>query len=224
MNRYEQFDTELRLCRKCEATLAKYFVDPPNSNAAVQPSPIVSGIRPKQILLLGQAPGLKEYETGKPFQGQAGQKIRNIFSDVGISDFDSLVYSSAVVKCYPGRKLRNKDQPTAGSEDRVPPATMVKHCRPFLERQIELVDPEFIVTLGKFPLEAYLRLTDRSSSGATLYQYVGTKEDWGSRLVIFFPHTSGGSRWLNSAENKHRFTQAQELLRDALIKRGITRV
>lgn len=223
MNRYEQFDSDLRSCRRCEATLARYPVDPAISDTAVQARPIVSGIRAKPILLIGQAPGLAEYETGKPFQGQAGQRIRRIFSDVGVSDFDSLVYSSAVVKCYPGRKLRKKDQPAAGSEDRVPPATMVKHCRPFLERQIELVDPEVIVTLGSFPLKAYLRLSGGSSSGATLDRYVGRTETWGSRLVVFFPHTSGGARWLNSASNKHLFTQAQERLRVALIERGITR-
>ena len=100
---------------------------------------------------------------------------------------------------------------------------MVKHCQPFLERQIELVDPKVIVTLGSFPLKAYLRLSGSSSSGVTLDRYVGTSEAWGSRLVVFFPHTSGGARWLNSSANKERFAWAQELLRVTLIDQGITR-
>jgi uracil-DNA glycosylase family 4 len=218
---YKTFDSDLRSCRRCESYLARCPVDPCTSNAAVKPRPIVSGIRPKPILLVGQAPGLTEYESGKPFQGPAGQKIREIFRMVGVADFDSFVYSSAVVKCYPGRKYRKKNQPSSGSEDRVPTTAMVKNCRPFLERQIALVDPQIIVTLGSFPLKAYLQLSGKTGPAGTLDKYVGTSQVWGSRLVVFFPHTSGGARWLNSEANKALFVQAQQLLRTALAERGI---
>lgn len=217
MNPYQQFDSELSACRRCAAVLATVPVDPAVSAVCVEPRPIVSGIRPKPILLIGQAPGITEYEAGRPFQGSAGQKIRGIFHGLGVVDFDDLVYSSAVVKCFPGRKLR----PSGGSEDRVPCRAMVRSCRPFLERQIELVQPQVIVTLGSFPLRAYLELSHRADSRPKLEKYVGTSQEWGGRAVVFFPHTSGGARWLNSSENRELFESAKKLLRAALIERKV---
>lgn len=154
MNPYETFDTDLRSCRRCAAELSKFSVDPSRSDETVEPRPIVTGIRPKPILLIGQAPGISEYKSGKPFQGPAGQKIRQIFADSGVPDFDSLVFSSAVVKCYAGRKFRKKGDPTLKCEDRAPTPTMIKNCQTFFERQIDLVDPRIIVTLGLAPLSA----------------------------------------------------------------------
>ena len=88
MNKYTAFDSELRVCRRCESILVAISVDPSVSTACVEPRPIVSGIRSKPILLIGQAPGMTEYETRKPFQGPAGQKIREIFREAGVADFD----------------------------------------------------------------------------------------------------------------------------------------
>lgn len=221
MNHHAAFDAELSTCRKCESLLASVPIDPCVSKSCVEPRPIVSGIRTKPILLIGQAPGITEYETRKPFQGQAGQKIREIFREVGILDFDGLVYSSAVVKCFPGRKLRKLSDPNSKSEDRVPPTQMVKNCQPFLERQLSLVSPQIIVTLGSFPLKAYLRMANITVSGPTLEQFVGKSHQWGNHLVIFFPHTSGGARWLNDAKHRELFSEAKSLLRSALIERHI---
>src|ERR1017187_8543535 len=213
MDPYAQFDFDLRACRKCECILRNYNVDPSVSGELVEPRPIVSGIKPKAILLVGQAPGLTEYQTRKPFQGDAGQKIRIIFREAGITDLDTSVYSSAVVKCYPGRKLRRKRDAGSVSEDIVPPAEMINNCRTFLERAILLVNPRVIVTLGTFPLKAYLRLSGQSRAlpGLKLENYVGKCERWHNRVVVFFPHTSGGSRWLNIASNRQLFEKARQL-------------
>lgn len=219
MNAYDQFDAELSSCRRCAAVLATVPVDPAVSTRTVVPRPIVSGIRQKPILLIGQAPGITEYETGKPFQGQAGQKIRDIFREAGVGNFDDVVYSSAVVKCFPGRKIRSN----GGSEDRVPCSTMVQNCRPFLERQVSLVSPKVVVTLGSFPLRAYLRMANRMVTSPTLEKYVGTSQAWDDRAVVFFPHTSGGARWLNNPDNRQLFEQAKNVLRQTLLHVGVIR-
>jgi len=167
---------------------------------------------------------LREYETGKPFFGDAGKKIREIFSVIGIPlhRFEDVVWPSAAVKCYPGRKLV-KHHRKAGNrvEDEVPTSDMVKNCQPFLVRQMELVRPKIVVTLGVFPLKAYLRLSGRSTSEGILKNFVGTKEEWDGSSVIFFPHTSGASRWLNNDSNKKRFDEAKLLLRKQLIDHNI---
>jgi len=221
-NKYQQFDDKLQSCRRCESILKEKKVDPSLNDERVVPKPIVSGIKKKPIMLIGQAPGIHEYQTGKPFQGQAGQDIRKIFQDIGISNFDEYVWSSAVVKCYPGRKqVKSKKREGFRVEDEVPPISMVMNCQSFLSRQIELAEPKIIVTLGGFPLKAYLRLQDRPASEGKLEKFVGTKDSWEGKTIIFFPHTSGSSRWLNSHANKELFRKAQDLLRKEIINHSI---
>lgn len=221
---YWILDDAMRGCRKCAAAFAQYPVDPRRSPDCVEPRPIVSGVCPKPVMLIGQAPGLTEYETGKPFQGDAGQGIRGVFADLGMprSRFDEIVYSSAVIKCFPGSKPALR----AGNvrEDALPSAEMIRNCQPFFEAQIQLANPQVLITLGGLPLKAYLKLTGRKTSEARLERFVGHKEDWNGRTVIFFPHTSGASRWLNSHANRRFFQLAKELLRSELIERGITNI
>lgn len=222
---YQLLDNEMRTCRKCATLLGGRCVDPLKNDERVDPRPIVSGIRPKPIMLIGQAPGITEYATGQSFKGDAGQEIRGVFDEVGVSRsrFDDCVYSSAVVKCFPGsKKVANRRKPGFRREDEVPSVEMVRNCRPFFEEQIRLADPKVIVTLGGFPLKAYLKLTGRKPSEARLENFIGRKESWNGRTVIFLPHTSGVSRWLNSNDNRHLFQQAKALLRSELIERSIT--
>ncbi|HQS81264.1 MAG TPA: uracil-DNA glycosylase family protein [Thiobacillus sp.] len=222
LDQYQTFDAGMRDCRKCAGLFAQYPVDPRSSSTPVEPRPIVSGVRPMPVMLVGQAPGLTEYETGKPFQGDAGQGIRGIFAELGVprSRFDELVYSSAVIKCFPGSKPMLRSGKVR--EDVLPSAEMIRNCQPFFEGQIRLAAPQVLVTLGGLPLKAYLKLTGRKASEARLERFVGQKEDWNGRTVVFFPHTSGASRWLNEPDNRRLFQQAKALLRSELIERGIT--
>lgn len=215
MTDFLRFNNALRACTKCSDLFACNRVDPREGDATVAPRPIVSGIREKPVLLIGQAPGLTEYRTGKPFQGDAGQGIRAIFDELGLprNRFDELVYSSAAMKCFPGSKPVLRGGKTR--EDIVPTALMLEHCRPFLEQQIELVKPKVIVTLGIVPLKRYLTLTGRNATGALLTDFVGTTGQWGGARVIFFPHTSGASRWHNEPANRALFAKAKALLREA---------
>lgn len=216
MDEYQSLDQQMRECRKCEGILSRKPVDPISGNETVIPKAIVTGIRPKPIMLIGQAPGLKEYETGKPFQGDAGQGIRAVLADCGVSAarFSELVYTSAVVKCFPGsKKIANCRRPGFRREDEVPSRVMVENCRPFFERQIALANPKLLLLLGSFPLKAYLRLRDRIGEDPGLENFVGRVEEWAHRKVIFLPHTSGTSRWLNDPANRELFAKAKALLR-----------
>jgi uracil-DNA glycosylase len=168
--------------------------------------------------LIGQAPGLKEYRTGKPFQGDAGHGIRRLFVEMGIprDRFEEMVYSTAVVKCFPGSRLRKH-----GREDERPPEEMVRNCVPYLERQVTLFRPQVIITLGRFPLVEYLKLRGRNRQSVRLDDFVGTAEKWDSTVVIFLPHTSGTSRWLNKPENRQLLEKAKLLLRSSLLERNL---
>lgn len=218
---YEQFDFDLRSCNKCEDILAKFKVDPCVSDEIVVPRPVISGIRRKPVMVIGQTPGLTEYRTGKPLQGQAGIGIRKIMAELGVNDFDKFVFASAVVKCFPGRKHRKANDTSSKCEDRPPLPSMIRNCRPLLDRQVALADPSVIVTLGGVALKAYLEMTGQHVSKPRLEAYVGRSAEWNGRTVVFFPHTSGGSRWLNNHSNKLLFRKAQELLRKVLVEKEL---
>lgn len=216
MSPFEEFDAELRQCRKCESILAQKFVDERSSEERIQPRPIVIGIRQRPIMLIGQTPGLTEYESGKPFQGPAGQEIRDVFAECGVSaeTFSRLVHTSAVVKCFPGsKKVANRRRPGFRREDEKPSVAMISNCRPLLERQIALADPKIIVLLGGFPLQAFLRMSGATSTKGELAAFVGRVLPWGKRKAIPFPHTSGASFWLNEPANKQLFAAAKNCLR-----------
>lgn len=209
-------DAALSVCRKCEGILSLKSVDARKSDERVQPRPIVSGLRRRPIMLIGQAPGLTEYETGKPFQGPAGQGIRAVFAECGIASdqFPRLVTTSAVVKCFPGSKVvANRRGPGFRREDETPSNKMISNCRPLLEQQIALCDPKIIVLLGGLPLKAFLRMSGAASTKTDLASFVGRTVQWGERKVIPFPHTSGSSFWLNDPTNRKLFADAKSLLR-----------
>ncbi len=95
-----------------------------------------------QLMLIGEAPGEKEDETGRPFVGQAGQLLNKIMSEVGIERSET--YITNVVKCRPPN---NRD----------PLDDEIENCMPYLVRQIEIVRPKVIVCLGRHSARAVLR-------------------------------------------------------------------
>jgi len=216
MNPFEIFNADLRACRKCEEILNRKCVDARSSDERVEPRPISSNLSSRPIMLIGQAPGLTEYQRRLPFQGPAGQAIRAVFAECGIPQdkFSDQVQSTAVAKCFPGSKIV-PIRKSAGvrREDEKPSATMIRNCQPLLERQIELSDPRVIVLLGGLPLQTFLRMSGTKAPKADLASFVGKVIAWGTRKVVTFPHTSGASFWLNDPNNRQLFAEAKALLR-----------
>ena len=217
---YRQLDSDIHQCTRCAQQLAMRPSNPPYDSSPVTPRPIALPTMPSPILLIGQAPGIREYESGRPFQGGAGKEIRSVFAAAGVlpSKFDTIVYSTAIAKCYPGRKPT-----TRGFEDDAPSVEMVENCLPLLQRQIELIRPQIVVTLGRFPLRYYLQMRGRPTSNPALSDFVGRTEDWNGRTVISFPHTSRRSTWLNRKypDNIRLFNIAKDHLATTIRDRSI---
>jgi DNA polymerase len=91
------------------------------------------------LMFIGEAPGRDEDEHGKPFVGRAGQLLTDIIKAMKLSRDD--VYIANVIKCRP-------------PENRNPEPDELEACRPFIRRQIELIKPKVIVTLGKIALQS----------------------------------------------------------------------
>jgi DNA polymerase len=88
------------------------------------------------LLFVGEGPGAEEDRQGLPFVGRSGQLLdRLMLEELGLTR--DRVYIANVVKCRP-------------PDNRDPLPDEIASCRPYLERQIELIAPKVIVTLGKF--------------------------------------------------------------------------
>ena len=87
------------------------------------------------LMFVGEAPGFHEDKQGYPFVGQAGKLLDKLLAGIGLERAD--VYVANVIKCRP-----------PGNRDPVPDE--IEACEPYLFRQIELIEPRVIATLGNF--------------------------------------------------------------------------
>lgn len=165
--------------------------------------PIVGGAVHSKVLLVGQAPGDKEPALGRPFAWTAGKQLFKWFAPLGLSEteFRARVYIAAVCRCFPGKN------PKGG--DRVPSPEEVQNCKPWLERELELLRPELIVPVGRVAIEQFL-------PARPLVEQIGRAEVIlrGKRRidVIALPHPSGASTWPRAEPGKTLTAQALALL------------
>ena len=103
------------------------------------------------VLLIGEAPGAEETKQGRPFVGKAGKQLDELFHLFGISREHA--YITNVVKYRPcvrsPRSVRN----------RTPVPSEVEASLPLLQKELELIRPDFLCTLGNTPLKAVYRLS-----------------------------------------------------------------
>ncbi|ELZ29116.1 uracil DNA glycosylase [Halosimplex carlsbadense 2-9-1] len=104
---------------------------------------IVNGVGPADadLLFVGEAPGQHEDEGGEPFVGRSGDVLDDGLRDAGLDRGD--VRITNCVRCRP-------------PDNRDPTGSELANCREYLETEIDRVDPEVVVTLGKVPAEHLL--------------------------------------------------------------------
>jgi DNA polymerase len=111
-------------------------------------------------LFVGEGPGAEEDEQGEPFIGQAGKLLDNMLAAIKLKRGNN-VYIANVVKCRP-------------PNNRIPAAEEIAHCLPYLQRQVELIQPKIIVALGKTAACALLgQDATLGSLRGKVYQYQG---------------------------------------------------
>ena len=99
---------------------------------------IGEGNHSAEIMFVGEAPGENEAKTGRPFCGRAGKVLDELLASVGIARKD--VYVTNIIK----------DRPPA---NRDPYPDEIATYAPFLDRQIEIIKPKVVVTLGRFSMQ-----------------------------------------------------------------------
>lgn len=119
------------------------------------------------IYCLGEAPGYHEDKLGKPFIGQAGKLLDKLIESIGLKRAD--VYISNIVRFRP-------------PENRDPSPEEIAAFQPYVDREIEIIKPRVIVTLGRFSMNKFL-------PGVKISQVHGKPRtvQWNGRTLIVMP-------------------------------------
>ncbi|HEX6288733.1 MAG TPA: uracil-DNA glycosylase [Herpetosiphonaceae bacterium] len=146
----EEIADEVRRCTACELHKGR-------TRAVPGEGPVNA-----EIMFIGEAPGRNEDLQGRPFVGQAGKLLEELLAEIGLTRDD--VWIGNVVKCRP-----------PGNRD--PQPEEIAACAGYLERQIALLQPKLIATLGRYSMEKFF-------PGAKITRVHGQARRDGSRVLI----------------------------------------
>ena len=128
MSALTDLNKDIDLCRKCEIGYKRTKSVPGE------------GAENAEIMFIGEAPGWNEDQQGRPFVGAAGQFLDELLASINLKR--PQVYIANVIKCRP-----------PGNRDPLP--TEIANCQHWLDRQIELIVPKIIVTLGRYSMAKF---------------------------------------------------------------------
>ena len=130
----EQLAQQIRTCQQCHLGQLRTHAVPGEGPADAE------------IMFIGEAPGYHEDQQGRPFVGASGRLLEKLLAKIHLTRED--VYITNVVKCRPPA---NRD----------PLPAEIAACEPWLQQQIELIDPLVIITLGRFSMAQFFPASAR---------------------------------------------------------------
>ncbi len=150
----EEVAAEVRVCPKCELCRTRTHAVPGE------------GPPKARVMLIGEGPGWHEDQQGRPFVGNAGKFLNELLGKAGL-ERDG-VFVTNVVKCRP-----------PGNRDPMPDE--IAACSTYLDRQIAAIDPDVIVTLGRFSMARWF-------PGERISRIHGQPKREGGRLIVPMYH------------------------------------
>ncbi len=186
----DQVASEVRVCTLCELSRSRTHAVPGEGNQQAR------------VMLIGEGPGWHEDQQGKPFVGASGKFLTELIGHAGLQRED--VFITNVVKCRP-----------PGNRDPLPDE--IHACSGYLDRQVDLIDPDVIVTLGRFSMSRYF-------PGERISRIHGQAKEVGNRLVVPMYHPAAA---LHQGALKETiiedFTKLPKLLADRERAREVAR-
>jgi uracil-DNA glycosylase len=165
------------------------------------PPPVSGGPILSKVMLVGQAPGVKEPVLGKPFAWTAGRTLFGWFQQCcGMNEEQvrSEIYFAAVCRCFPGK--------TAAGGDRVPAPDEIRNCSTWMNDEIDLLRPLLVIPVGKLAIGQFLAFEKLDEVVGRSFQL---RRNGCAFDLIPLPHPSGASPW-------HRIPPGIGLLRKAM--------
>jgi uracil-DNA glycosylase len=154
----------------------------------MQSFPVTGEPTVSRVMLIGQAPGVREPALGRPFAWTGGKHLFRWFqqaTQMSENEVRTKVYFAAVCRCFPGKEKQNGD--------RVPNLSEIDNCRPWLEAEFGIQRPKLVIAVGRLAIAQFIepvpRLTDLIGTMAKV-------KKWGCRFdLVALPHPSGASPW-----------------------------
>jgi DNA polymerase len=125
----EQIASEVRSCTRCRLHETRTLAVPGEGDPSTE------------VVLVGEGPGFNEDRQGRPFVGRAGDLLVRLLGSIGWRRED--VFITNIVKCRP-------------PENRDPQPDEIAACDPYLQRQLQVLDPSVVVTLGRHSMGRFL--------------------------------------------------------------------
>ena len=173
----------------------------------MQSTPVSGGPVLSRVILVGQAPGVKEPVLGRPFAWTAGKAMFKWFEqEIGVTEmeFRQTVYMAAVCRCFPGKNSQGGD--------RVPSREEVALCREWLRAEMAILKPGLVIAVGKLAIGQFLEelpaLTDLVGQIVRVQKF-GRQFD-----LVPLPHPSGASPWPRIEPGKTLTKKALALIRN----------
>jgi len=173
----------------------------------MQSTPVSGGPVLSRVILVGQAPGVKEPVLGRPFAWTAGKAMFKWFEqEIGVTEmeFRQTVYMAAVCRCFPGKNSQGGD--------RVPSREEVVRCREWLRAEIAILKPGLVIAVGRLAIGQFLEelpaLTD-------LVGHIVRVQKFDHHFdLVPLPHPSGASPWSRIEPGKTLTKKALALIRN----------
>ena len=186
--------SEVTVCTKCSLWETRKNAVPGEGNPKAR------------ILFIGEAPGRSEDVKGRPFVGDAGKFLETLLAEMNLSRTD--VFICNVLKCRP-------------PGNRPPKPVEIQTCTPYLDRQINAINPRFIVTLGNFSTAYIFQKTGLPFTSITNAHGKFHKATALNKKITIFP-TFHPAAALYSPKYKQEIINDFKLLKQQLVKRGKT--
>lgn len=199
--RLDRHVAQLLQCRRCPRMI---------------PPPVSGGPIASDVILIGQAPGIREPVLNRPFAWTAGKTLFRWFEEFcGMNEaaVRSTIYFAAVCRCFPGK--------APGGSDRVPAPDEIRNCSSWMDDEFEILQPRLAIPVGKLAIAQFIpfqkldevvgRKFRIERANADACRAVGPSRTGVSRRrvdLIPLPHPSGASPW-------HKLSPGKELLRRA---------
>lgn len=171
--------------------------------------PLVGGRPGDRMMVIGQAPGHRSIAKGRSFSGPGGTILQKWLEQAGFPPgyLHEHIYLSSLTRCDPGRNPR-------GDGDRRPSPAEVALCRPFLDAELQLLQPRVVLLVGTMAIETFF-------GKVKLEDVIGTFEEHNGMMFLPLPHPSGVSRWLNEPEHLKQHQKALDILAEWRITYGL---
>jgi uracil-DNA glycosylase len=167
------------------------------------PPPVSGGAIVSKVMLIGQAPGVREPVLKRPFAHTAGRTLFRWFEhfcEMNETAVRSRIYFAAVCRCFPGK--------TSSGGDRVPALDEIRNCSSWMNEEFEILRPHLVIPVGRLAIAQFIALDK-------LEHIIGRKFVINGHGITFdlipLPHPSGASPW-------HKLLPGRELTERAMRK------